>query len=38
MVQMSVNTLIANHIDRIGIDSFAKHLMEYTFPIYSKLG
>lgn len=31
---MKVNTLISNHIDRIGIDGFAKHLMEYTFPIW----
>ena len=34
MAQMSVNTHIANHIDRIGIDSFARSLMEDTFPIW----
>ena len=34
MVQMRVNTHIAKHIDRIGIDNFARSLMEDTFPIW----
>lgn len=34
MVQMRVNTHIVNHIDRIGIDNFARSLMEDTFPIW----
>ena len=33
-VKMQVDTHIANHIDRIGIDLFAKNLMEDTFPIW----
>ena len=34
MVRMRVNTHIVNHIDRIGIDNFARSLMEDTFPIW----
>lgn len=30
--KMEVNTHIANHIDRINIDGFAKSLLEDTFP------
>ena len=33
-VKMHVNTYIANHVDRIGIDGFAKSLLEETFPIW----
>lgn len=33
-VKTLVNTHIANHIDRIGIDNFARSLMEDTFPIW----
>lgn len=32
LVKMEVNTHIANHIDRINIDGFAKSLLEDTFP------
>ena len=33
-VKMLVNTHIANHVDLIGINGFAKSLMEDTFPVW----
>ena len=37
-VKMSVNTHIANQIDRIGIDPFALSLLEDTFPSWMPKG
>lgn len=34
IVKIAVNTHIAYHIDSIGIDHFAKKLLEDTFPIW----
>lgn len=34
IVKAAVNTHIAYHIDPIGIDDFAKNLLEDTFPIW----
>ena len=33
-VKMEVNTHIANHVDRIGIDGFACSILEESFPIW----